>query len=229
MNESKIIKICKNHGPLQENNILRKYGRKYSSCRLCKKESDKRSYEKHKISRKIHQKIYNEQHKEQIGVYKKIWQQKNKQKIIKTNKERYESIKDCPEFIKKTKEYRDANKIKKSITDKEYRNRNKEILKIKKKEYIKKLKIENLDEYKRRSKNKWIKEMERRNKDYEGYLKKRREHDKKSHEKITDGYARQLLKSRSDLDLKIIPKELIDLKRIAVLIKREAKNVHKQR
>lgn len=85
------IKICKTHGDLKEEDILfrkNNKGNKINVCGICKKQQDKKSYEKHK-DRKIKCNLeYTRKNKEIINIMRKRTREKNKEKLKVDRKEK---------------------------------------------------------------------------------------------------------------------------------------------
>ena len=131
--------------------------------------------------------------------YKKQWYIKNKNRHSLKCKEYYRENKDKIDII--NKKWKDNNKERVAKNKKDYRIKNKEYL-------------YNLTKL-WRQKNKEKRKVDSKNRS------------ESSREKLDDNYVKSTLTSRSNLQFKDIPNELIEIQRLRLQIKREIKNVAK--
>lgn len=205
-----IIKICKKHGELSAENCYFRKNRNCSECRLCMRESCKKIYYKDIEKTRLKQKLY--------------WQNNKESKSIKDakyrngpNRERILSKK--REWQSKQIKYKDFSDEKKSLLRKKAREKYREISN----QDIKKSRISSFN------KKEYLKEWKLQNRDE--YLKNKREHSKKIAKELSDGYLINLIRyGAKSIPSSQIPKELIELKRIHIKLKRKIKekiNVNK--
>lgn len=178
---------------------------KYLTCRLCKNEIDKAYYNNNKIKWKDY-KLKN--HEKVKAVQKKANKKYNSREDVKLrSRKRYELIKHDPSYIKKRKEYREANKEKKIIIDRAYRDKNKERIALTKKQYLKNLPPEVL--------------MGRMKIKADKARKRLQENIKN----LSDSYVKGNITNRSRLYYSDIPDSLVELKRVQIQLRRELKKL----
>ena len=157
--------------------------------------------------RRAYQREYYYANKERVSALTKKWQQENKERVReiarnwqKNNPERYEELRQ------------------------QYRDRNKEKIREYAKQAARRRFVENPEKVREARKALKAKQMA---KDPEKYLERRRQYirvsGKRRTEEIRDGYVAHLLAKSTGFRLKTddLPKELIEAKRLQLLIRRE--------
>lgn len=195
---------CKEEKPLTEfyNNKHGKFG-KDSRCKSCKNTAYKK---------------WVNNNRDRVNEMSRVYQIENKETIAKRKKERYlENIKN-PDYLKHVKKLRKERyeKMKKEGS----------LLEKRRKHYHDKLKHD--DEFmrkKRESNKKWTdsnkeKVAIKRKRFYEKNKEKNLKYGRNAFANLTDGSVRKLL-CQGGLSAKDIPQELVDLKRVQILIHRE--------
>lgn len=208
------MKTCKNCGeekPIEEfvKNKNTKDGR-LNRCYICDRLIRKKQYYTNHEYRKQKEKEYREKNKEKVKLWSHKYKEKNREKIRLAERE---WRKNNPEKSReRSKRYHEAHPNYK----KEYYAKNKTKLIKKVVEWQK----ENKERYKKR-----LEEWKMR--DYSKYLEMERLRGKKARNKLTDAYVVHLLRDNKKLLMEDVPKELIEAKRLQILIKREIKNLNR--
>ena len=171
-------------------------------CKICRNKRNREYYKNNlEHKRKLNREAY-QRRKDKAKEYNKEYYIKNKEKYLEYNKE----------WIKQNRErYRENQK--------KYREENREKINEKMKAYLKKDRQENKEKYK-----KLDREKHRRIIETPELLKKKRLKDKKYSKNLSEGYCRSQLKKSLCVENHDITKEMIDVKRLTILLKREAKN-----
>jgi len=208
------MKTCKNCGeekPIEE--FVKHKNTKdghLNKCKLCHNLLVKKQYYANHEYTKQKNKEYREKNKEKLNLCKRRYKEKNREKLRLAEKE---WRKNNPEKSReRSKRYHEAHPNYK----KEYYAKNKTKL------------IKKVIEWQKENKERYIKRVkEWKMKNYNAWLQNERERHKTKVENLTDDYVVKLLKGEGKLLMKDIPKELIEAKRLQILIKREIKNLNK--
>ncbi len=202
----KVCNKCKSEKSLDEFfNANNSKDGKYSICKKCKTKSYK---------------IYVESNRERVNELSRKYQKKNKDAIAKRKKERYlENIKN-PEYLER------VNKLRKESYERRKINNN--LLEKRRNDYHNKMK--NDPEFvlkKRKANKKWAdsnkeKVKSSRKRTYENNKEKNLSYGRNAFKNLTDGAVRKLF-CKGGLLADDIPQELVDLKRVQLLIHREIK------
>jgi hypothetical protein len=207
----KTCKTCGEEKPIEEfvKSKNTKDGR-LNKCKLCDNLIRKEQYYANHEYRKQKDKEYREKNKEKLNLCKRRYKEKNREKLRLAEKE---WRKNNPELSReRSRRYREAHPNYK----KEYYAKNKSKL------------IKKVIKWQKENKERYIKRVkEWKMKNYNAWLQNERERHKTKVENLTDDYVVKLLKGKGKLLVKDVPKELIEAKRLQILIQREIKNLNK--
>lgn len=206
----KICKNCKEKKSIEEfvKSKNTKDGR-LNKCKLCHNLLVKKQYYDNHEYTKQKNKEYREKNKEKLNLCNRRYKEKNREKLRLAEKE---WRKNNPELSReRSRRYREAHPNYK----KEYYAENKSKL------------IKKVIKWQKENKERYIKRVkEWKMKNYNAWLQNERERHKTKVENLTDDYVVKLLKGKGKLLMKDIPKELIEAKRLQILIKRQIKNLN---
>ena len=204
----KTCKTCGEEKPIEEfvKSKNTKDGR-LNKCKLCDNLVRKEQYYANHEYRKQKDKEYREKNKEKVKLWSHKYKEKNREKIRIADRE---WRKNNPELS------RERSRRWRKLHGKEHYQENKQMF------------IANAVRWQKENKERYIKRVkEWKMKNYNAWLQNERELHKTKVENLTDDYVVKLLKGKGKLLMKDIPKELIEAKRLQILIQREIKNLNK--
>jgi hypothetical protein len=204
----KTCKTCGEEKPIEEfvKSKNTKDGR-LNKCKLCDNLVRKEQYYANHEYRKQKDKEYREKNKEKVKLWSHKYKEKNREKIRIADRE---WRKNNPELS------RERSRRWRKLHGKEHYQENKQMF------------IANAVRWQKENKERYIKRVkEWKMKNYNAWLQNERERHKTKVENLTDDYVVKLLKGKGKLLMKDIPKELIEAKRLQILIQREIKNLNK--
>lgn len=210
-NACKTCKTCGEEKPIEE--FVKSKNTKdgcLNKCKLCNNLIRKEQYYANHEYTKQKNKEYREKNKEKLNLCNRRYKEKNREKLRLAERE---WRKNNPELSReRSRRYREAHPNYK----KEYYAKNKSKL------------IKKVIEWQKENKERYIKRVkEWKMKNYNAWLQNERERHKTKVENLTDDYVVKLLKGKGKLLVKDVPKELIEAKRLQILIQREIKNLNK--
>ena len=204
----KTCKTCGEEKPIEEfvKSKNTKDGR-LNKCKLCDNLIRKEQYYANHEYRKQKDKEYREKNKEKVKLWSHKYKEKNREKIRIADRE---WRKNNPELS------RERSKRWRKLHGKEHYQKNKQMF------------VDNVVRWQKENKERYNKRTrEWRIKNYAKCIEKERLLRKKTRLKLTDGYVVRLLRGKGKLLVKDAPKELIEAKRLQILIQREIKNLNK--
>jgi len=204
----KTCKTCGEEKPIEEfvKSKNTKDGR-LNKCKLCDNLVRKEQYYANHEYRKQKDKEYREKNKEKVKLWSHKYKEKNREKIRIADRE---WRKNNPELS------RERSRRWRKLHGKEHYQENKQMF------------IANAVRWQKENKERYIKRVkEWKMKNYNAWLQNERERHKTKVENLTDDYVVKLLKGKGKLLVKDVPKELIEAKRLQILIQREIKNLNK--
>ena len=204
----KTCKTCGEEKPIEEfvKSKNTKDGR-LNKCKLCDNLVRKEQYYANHEYRKQKDKEYREKNKEKVKLWSHKYKEKNREKIRIADRE---WRKNNPKLS------RERSRRWRKLHGKEHYQENKQMF------------IANAVRWQKENKERYIKRVkEWKMKNYNAWLQNERERHKTKVENLTDDYVVKLLKGKGKLLMKDIPKELIEAKRLQILIQREIKNLNK--
>jgi hypothetical protein len=213
MSHSKQCKQCREIKPLEElvKNKAMKDGR-LNKCKLCYAINQKKKYHENHELKLQKAREYRDKNKDKLKKSNRAYKARNREKI---NAWEREWRKNNPKKSRESSQrYRDSHPNRR----KEYYAKNRSIL------------IKKASEWKKENKERYLKtKKEWRIKNYDACLQNERKRNKTIVENLTDGYVVRLLKGqdKGKLLMKDVPTELIEAKRMQILIQREIKNLNK--
>lgn len=204
----KTCKTCGKDKPIEEfvKSKNTKDGR-LNKCKLCDNLTRKEQYYAKHEYRKQKDKEYREKNKEKVKLWSHKYKEKNREKIRIAERE---WRKNNPELS------RERSRRWRKLHGKEHYQKNREMF------------VANVIRWQKENKERYRKRLkEWRIKNHPECIEKERLSRKKATDKLTDGYVVRLLKDKGKLLVKDVPKELIEAKRLQILIQREIKNLNK--
>jgi len=204
----KTCKTCGEEKPIEEfvKSKNTKDGR-LNKCKLCDNLIRKEQYYANHEYRKQKDKEYREKNKEKVKLWSHKYKEKNREKIRIADRE---WRKNNPELS------RERSRRWRKLHGKEHYQKNKQMF------------VANVVRWQKENKERYNKRTrEWRIKNYAKCIEKERLSRKKTRLKLTDGYVARLLRGKGKLLVKDVPKELIEAKRLQILIQREIKNLNK--
>jgi hypothetical protein len=211
MSHSKQCKQCREIKPLEElvKHTAMKDGR-LNKCKLCYAIYKKKEYYENHELKLQKAREYRDNNKEIIKKGSQRYKAKNREKIAAWEREwRKNNPKKSRE---RSQRYHDSHPNYK----KEYYAKNRSML------------IKKTIEWQKENKEKHLKRIKAwKMKNYDTWLQYERKRHKTKVENLTDGYVAKLLKGNGKLLMKDVPTELIEAKRLQILIQREIKNLNK--
>lgn len=207
----KTCKTCGKEKPIEEfvKSKNTKDGR-LNKCKLCNNLIRKEQYYANHEYRKQKDKEYREKNKEKVKLWSHKYKEKNREKIRIAERE---WRKNNPELSReRSRRYHEAHPNYK----KKYYAKNKTKL------------IRKVVEWQKENKGRYKKRLEEwKMKNYSRYIEMERLRSKKARDELTDAYVVSMLRGDGKLSIKDVPKELIEAKRLQILIQREIKNLNK--
>ena len=211
MSHSKQCKQCREIKPLEElvKHTAMKDGR-LNKCKSCYAIYKKKEYYENHELKLQKAREYRDNNKEIIKKGSQRYKAKNREKIAAWEREwRKNNPKKSRE---RSQRYHDSHPNYK----KEYYAKNRSML------------IKKTIEWQKENKEKYLKRIKAwKMKNYDTWLQYERKRHKTKVKNLTDGYVAKLLKGNGKLLMKDVPTELIEAKRLQILIQREIKNLNK--